>query len=1323
LTVTDDAGAADSMATTATIGSAALPPAADVGGPYTAVAGATVSFDGSSSVDPDGSITLYDWDFGDDSVGSGVAPSHIYVDSGIYDVSLTVTDNTGSVDSDATSATIGSTAETLQVIFDPNDPTTVIRIENLPIISFSGETIVYDIDFRYETGFDVYGGNLDDFPFTGGTAEPDAVFAMGAINDTLNDNPADPTSVGVPGEDIFYIGIEGEANASSLGFAGGEFDRTEWDKCSTGCLLGIGTVNANDTVTYADLVASDPVANQPPLADAGGPYNAGASVTVSFDGSVSSDPDGRITLYEWDFGDDSLVGRGATPSHAYTTDGIYNVTLTVTDDAGASDSIGVAATIETDPQPPEADAGGPYSGEAGVAVNFDGNRSIDRDCSCFDESGIVFFEWDFDDGNFASGSKSEAEYVSHTYIESGTYNVTLTVTDADGMVDSDSTWANISAVDETTEVILDETNPSTVIRIESLPITLTSGKTIVYDIDFIYERASDVFLLESDYPFRGGTIFREANANLSLAAINNALNANASVPDSAGVPGEDIFYIGFEPLGAATRAVGGEFGVAGWDQCGPPDCVEGSAFPSVNVLATYVVMVVSGPQPPVAVVGEGYSGITAVPVAFDGTGSSDADGTIESYEWDFGDDSPLGSGATPSYTYAAEGTYIVTLTVIDDSGASDSEPTHARIGGSSGSGGLPPSANAGGPYSGNPGVAVSFDGTGSTDPGGSIVSYAWNFGDGLSGSGETVSHEYSEAGVYFVVLAVTDDDNVVDSVGTLALVGLPTQPPTADAGRPPYSGQVGVTVVFDGTDSFDTDGNIVDYEWDFGDDSAVGSGTATASHIYGASGVYVVTLTVTDDNGLMNSDDTLAIVGAGRLPPAADAGGPYYGDPGVGVIFGGRGSVDRGGSIVAYDWTFGDGNIGSGATLSHAYDSNGAYLVILTVTDSSGVPDSSGALVIIAPIADLSVDSIDAAPIPLSVNGQLTYTITVSNSGPSDELEAVADIATSPNAPFVSATATQGTCTVPVSTIECDLGAILNGGTATITVIVIAPPQPSSLPIDVRISGQALDPNSDNNTDSIQINAVVPIATITVSQGGGAFGLIELLLFALAMAALRVRQIRRTSLAVLLSTGVLCGLMLGSPGVSQAQDSAWYMGAGYGSTEADSDTDTFVSDMAALGHVVTNVSIDDSSEGWKVFGGYNINEYFAAELAYVDLGEVTASFDGLSNDPAQMFIDAARLLPVLGDGVSIAALGRYPFGEKFAIFAKVGAYFWQAEASVVAGSVPGGSLPDADGTDAVYGVGGDLYFGSRFGARLEWERYALDPNDVDLVSASLLFRF
>ena len=82
------------------------PPVANAGGPYTGVVGSPVSFNGSGSSDPDGSITRYVWNFGDGSNGTGIRPSHSYATAGTFAVVLTVMDNDGATDSDTSAAVI-----------------------------------------------------------------------------------------------------------------------------------------------------------------------------------------------------------------------------------------------------------------------------------------------------------------------------------------------------------------------------------------------------------------------------------------------------------------------------------------------------------------------------------------------------------------------------------------------------------------------------------------------------------------------------------------------------------------------------------------------------------------------------------------------------------------------------------------------------------------------------------------------------------------------------------------------------------------------------------------------------------------------------------------------------------------------------------------------------------------------------------------------------------------------------------------------------------------------------------------------------------------
>jgi PKD repeat protein len=146
------------------------------------------------------------------------------------------------------------------------------------------------------------------------------------------------------------------------------------------------------------------------------------------------------------------------------------------------------------------------------------------------------------------------------------------------------------------------------------------------------------------------------------------------------------------------------------------------------------------------------------------------------------------------------------------------------------------------------GLSVAVDAKGSTDDG-SIVSYAWDFGDGTTGSGVTASRTYATGGDKVVTLTVTDDKGLSDSLSktVTAVVPLPNQKPVAA-----FTAVVdGLSVGVDALGSSDSDGSIVSYAWDFGD-GTTGSGK-TASRTYVTAGDKVVTLTVTDDKGLSDS--------------------------------------------------------------------------------------------------------------------------------------------------------------------------------------------------------------------------------------------------------------------------------------------------------------------------------------------------------------------------------------------------------------------------------------------------------------------------------------
>jgi PKD repeat protein len=389
----------------------------------------------------------------------------------------------------------------------------------------------------------------------------------------------------------------------------------------------------------------------------------------------------------------------------------------------------------------------------------------------------------------------------------------------------------------------------------------------------------------------------------------------------------------------------------------------------------------TGDQPPVAEAGSPVNGTAGVAVTFDGSGSFDPDGNIEQYDWDFGDGSDplINVGPAPSHTYETSSTYNVILTVTDNDGLTNSDTVTATIGESS----TPPTADAGGPYKGTAGVEVVFDGTASSDPGGSPLQYDWDFGDGsdpLINAGPRPSHTYATSDTYNVILTVTDNDGETDSDTTTATIAVANQPPAADAGQP-VVGTIGQAVTFDGSLSFDQDGTIVKYDWYFGDGNIALDAGPTPSHTYQAAGLHSVSLTVTDDGGLPDSDSTTALIGEFSQPPTADANGPYNGRVGVAVSFDGSGSGDPDGSPLQYDWYFGDDTVAlnAGEMPTHVYDAPGKYIAKLTVTDESGETDTDITVVTIG-IGNLPPRA-DAGD---SVSGKAGRRITLDGTGSRD---------------------------------------------------------------------------------------------------------------------------------------------------------------------------------------------------------------------------------------------------------------------------------------------------------------------------------------------------
>ena len=288
--------------------------------------------------------------------------------------------------------------------------------------------------------------------------------------------------------------------------------------------------------------------------------------------------------------------------------------------------------------------------------------------------------------------------------------------------------------------------------------------------------------------------------------------------------------------------------------------------------ATFQVTAVN--RPPTANAGGPYTGLVGEPIALAGSGT-DEDGDPLLFTWNFADGSS-GTGQKVEHAYADPGQFTVTLTVNDQRGGIATATATVNVTRPN----RPPSANAGGPYSGNVGAEIAFDGTLSSDPDQDPLTYEWAFGDGATGSGNQPSHAYKTAGTYDVTLTVRDGRGGVATATSTAVVALPNRAPTAVPGGP-YTSEVDVAVSFDGTGSTDPDQESLTFEWDFGDGTA-GSG-GKPSHAYQSSGTFQVTLTVRDPRGLSAVATTQAIISAAvdRSPPVISLSGPKEALPGA----------------------------------------------------------------------------------------------------------------------------------------------------------------------------------------------------------------------------------------------------------------------------------------------------------------------------------------------------------------------------------------------------------------------------------------------------------
>jgi len=382
----------------------------------------------------------------------------------------------------------------------------------------------------------------------------------------------------------------------------------------------------------------------------------------------------------------SLPGTGETPSHTYGAAGDYEVTLTVTDGDGATGSTTRTVTVTAAPNLPPIAAFD--FGTNALLGTFDGSDSSDPDGT------VAAWEWDFGDGHSKSG-----ESVTHTFGAAGDYEVTLTVTDDDGAEASVTKTVTVTdepSVPTTTRVVSQDSTWSYLYTTSAPPSnwaqngfnasSWSTGTGPIGDgstqIATNLNPAADTSNRPRAVYFRSTFEVEDASkvVSLDLSAIGDdgvVVYVNGVEIGRKNMRDGEVTYLIYAPSARRvtvaqndllTVEVPKSLLVNGTNVIAAETHVNFRATPDVTFWATADLTELSGPPAPnqAPTADFGYS-VANLDVAFDGSASTDPDGTVSNWSWSFGDGTSA-TGALATHSYGAAGTYPVTLTVTDDRG-------------------------------------------------------------------------------------------------------------------------------------------------------------------------------------------------------------------------------------------------------------------------------------------------------------------------------------------------------------------------------------------------------------------------------------------------------------------------------------------------------------------------------------------------------------------------------------------------------------------------------------------------------------------------------
>ena len=740
--------------------------------------------------------------------------------------------------------------------------------------------------------------------------------------------------------------------------------------------------------TFAAYTVTNIVPNQPPMADAGADQTVDAGATVTLDGSGTSDPDGTIAAYAWSrvsgpviaFSDATVVSPTFTAPIANSQQTLV-LRLTVTDDDGGTNADTVTITVRAN-QAPTANAGADQSVEAGETVTLDGSGSTDP------EGQTLTYAWTKTSGldiTFSDASSASPTFAAPSSFTMSTVELQLEVTDSEGLTDTDTVTIAVAAQPTGFQSIVLGTPDS----VTTTSIQWTS--TEVLDAEFTRVNSATVQLgtveLRND-----GTI--QINLSGGSSAFNDAVVSYANLITWQLQGHDDVVIHGPNHANNLTRDATDPYLFVPPDR---QDMQDLFAALSAQSSLTLVLDTVQN-EPPVAHAGDDQVALAGERVTLNASQTTDPNvGDTLNYTWT----QTAGTTVTLSSTSAIRPNFdapieavaqqlTFQLTVTDRRMASSTDTVDVVV-----LANQAPTADAGSDQTVQGGSTVTLDGSGSSDPEGQTLSYAWTLPEAADAditlSDATVVAPTFTAPVAAAVrtipvrLQVSDNLSLQSTADDVEITVQANQAPTASAG----DNQVvpsGVEVTLDGTGSTDPEDQSLTYAW-----TQTSGQTVTLSDAASDGPTFTAPQTVTDlvlgfslqvtDNLGLTDTDTVTITVSRNRPPVADAGTDQTVAFGATVTLTGSSSTDPDGMVSTYAWTQ---LTGTTVTLQNATTDTATFtapntntqLVLtfrLTVTDNGGLTATADVSVTVepnqAPTADAGTDQTATPGATVTLNG------------------------------------------------------------------------------------------------------------------------------------------------------------------------------------------------------------------------------------------------------------------------------------------------------------------------------------------------------------------